>query len=133
MPKARRRTGPNSASRIITGFCVPHFRSVKFRVLNGLVTLVDTGFPSSTTQTNFLWDDFNKLIFTKGYNTNNVKLSVSMKDGEFKGSFLEFPAYPTSVRKIQGAVLQEGPMANTAWGTFLSITNTGTALIQALP
>ena len=33
VPKARRRIIPNSASRIITGFVVPHFRSVKSRVL----------------------------------------------------------------------------------------------------
>jgi hypothetical protein len=42
-PNARTRTGPKSASRIITGFGVPHFRSVIWRVetkytsaLNGL-------------------------------------------------------------------------------------------------
>ena len=32
-PKARSRTMPNSASRIMIGFCVPHFRSVNWRVL----------------------------------------------------------------------------------------------------
>ena len=33
VPNARRRIIPNSASRIITGFVVPHFRSVKSRML----------------------------------------------------------------------------------------------------
>ena len=33
VPNARRRIIPNSASRIITGFAVPHFRSVNIRVL----------------------------------------------------------------------------------------------------
>jgi hypothetical protein len=32
-PKARRRTIPNSASRTMTGFWVPHFMSVNCRVL----------------------------------------------------------------------------------------------------
>ena len=33
VPKARTRTGPKSTSRIITGFGVPHFRSVMIVVL----------------------------------------------------------------------------------------------------
>jgi hypothetical protein len=32
-PNARSRTGPNSGSRTMIGFCVPHLRSVNWRVL----------------------------------------------------------------------------------------------------
>ncbi|CPU67467.1 Uncharacterised protein [Mycobacteroides abscessus] len=33
VPNARRRTAPSSGSRRITGFCVPHVRSVSWRVV----------------------------------------------------------------------------------------------------
>ena len=38
MPKARIRVGPNSGSRSITGFLVPHFWSVKRVVLTKYVS-----------------------------------------------------------------------------------------------
>ena len=38
--------------------------------------------------TNFTYDADGKIVFTKGINPNAIKLTISGKNGELKGSFL---------------------------------------------
>jgi hypothetical protein len=73
--------------------------------------------------TNFLWNEFNKIIFPKGYNPNGMKLTVKTKDGSFGGGFVD-PANPAVKPKITGAVLQN---VNMAFGNFPGTTESGSA------
>jgi hypothetical protein len=84
------------------------------RVINvpsGNVQIEDGDLTGPITQA-FTYDTTSmKVLFVKTNNPNQVKLSISGKDGSVKGSFLAAPPDKNSKKKLAGAVLQNVDLA----------------------
>jgi len=84
-------------------------------VASGNVTIEDGDLTEPITQA-FTYDATSmKVLFVKTNNPNQVKLTISGKDGSVKGSFLADAGDKNSKKKLAGAVLQN---ADEARGMF---------------
>jgi hypothetical protein len=126
----------NYAVSVVGSFFTPVLAGQVINITTGLVTMASVDLTGGPVATNFWYDPAtSKIVFTKANNPNSIKLSISGKSGELKGSFLAAPPDKTSKRKIAGAVLQNANVARGLFppGPIQSGTASGTVEVQAAP